>query len=507
MARRSWIGLGITLAVLAVVGLRPVVAPYAALPANAAGMAAHGVCSGAFVAGRPWRDVLAQDVIPASAILRWVEVSVDETGRSVSARFPGAARRTARWLGERGCVLDAPASAARVALPAAGSAGSAGSADAPATESAAKSAERSSAGPAAGAAVAATATSAPWPVGNAPLALPDWGPDVDAAALERVLDAAFEGAGDPAGANARGVAVVHRGRLLADRGAPGFPPGTPLHGWSMTKTVLGMLVHQLAAEGRLELAAPVVDAFGPARAPGWAGRWRTDTRARIRVEDLLYMRDGLDQREDYAPWGSVPRMLWGGPDVAAFAAEAPAQMPPGERWRYLSASANLLARVARSRFGSDDDYWAWPRRVLFDPIGARTATLETDADGTWIGSSYLWASTADWARLGLLMARDGQWDGRRVLAPGWLARASAPALADGEGRGYGAQTWRAGDPQAGLCRGRGLPPDLLTMSGHWGQVVAIVPSRDVVIVRLGWTFERSRFDACAFVGQVLATLR
>jgi CubicO group peptidase (beta-lactamase class C family) len=352
-----------------------------------------------------------------------------------------------------------------------------------------------------------TVSTRPWPAGDAALAPADWGPQVDREALSRLLDAAFEGAGDPAGANARGVAIVHRGRLLADRGAPGFAPGTPLHGWSMTKTVTGMLAHQLAADGRIELGAPVVDAFGRTREPAWAPRWRADGRARIRVDDLLHMRDGLAHEENYAPWGSVPRMLWGGPDVAAFAADAPLAAPPGERWRYLSASTNLLARVLRSRFERDDAYWAYPRTALFDPIGARTAVLETDGDGTWIGSSYLWASTADWARLGWLMARDGRWEGRQVLAPGWLARAAAPAMADGEGRGYGAQTWRFGDAQAGRCRGLGLPEDLIAMSGHWGQIVAIVPSREVVIVRLGWTFDRSRFDPCAFVSQVLATLR
>ncbi|MFZ4759015.1 MAG: serine hydrolase domain-containing protein, partial [Burkholderiaceae bacterium] len=355
--------------------------------------------------------------------------------------------------------------------------------------------------------VAPVPRDAPWPAGDRAVAPADWGPSVDATALTRVIDAAFEGAGDPAAANARGLAVVHRGRLLVDRGAPGFAPGTPLHGWSMTKTVVGMLAHQLAAEGRLVLAAPVVDALPEGRAPAWRDAWRTDARARIAVEDLVHMRDGLGNDEDYAPGGSVTRMLYGHRDVAGFAASAPAQAAPGERWRYLSASTNLLSRTLRARVATDAEHWTMPRRVVFDPIGARTAVMETDADGTWIGSSYLWASTADWARLGELTLRDGRWQGTQVLAPGWLVRASRPATPSGPGRMYGGQTWRIGDPQAGLCRGRGVPEDAIAMSGHWGQLVAIVPSREAVIVRMGWTFDRTKFDGCALVAQVLGALR
>jgi CubicO group peptidase (beta-lactamase class C family) len=456
-----------------------------------AGMTAHAVCSGAFVAHRPWRDVLADDVLPASPVLRWVDVTVDEPGRSVTARMPGVAARTARWLPDRGCVLDAAANAAGTAARSGASSASSASAAAPTPmPPPARPAPRD----------------APWPAGDRPLASADWGAAVDAAALARAVDAAFEGAGDPKAANTRGLAVVHRGRLLVDRGAPGFAPGTPLHGWSMTKTVVAMLAHAMVAEGALDPRAPVVDAFAPGRAPAWRDAWRGDARARIAVDDLLFMRDGLANVEDYAAGGSVTRMLFGTPDVAGCAAAAPAEAAPGERWRYLSATTNLLSRTMRGRVERDEAHWSMPRRVLFEPIGARSATLETDADGTWIGSSFLWASTADWARLGELALRDGRWGGRQVLPPGFLARASTPALAAGPGRGYGMQAWRIGDAEAGRCRGR-VPADAIAMSGHWGQIVAIVPSREAVIVRMGWTFDRTKFDDCALIERVLATLR
>ncbi len=468
------IRLGFTIAIALLLGLLAlavVALLVLRIPGNAAGMAAKGVCSAAFVAQRPIAGLLQAEVLPASPVLGLIGVSVDQAARRVTARFAGLFERQAQWLPSRGCVLDVAAAAA-----------------APAS-----SPRR------------AIDTSAPWPQGETSVPPEQWS-GVDVPALQRVIDAAFVGAGDPQAANARAVAVIHQGRALVLRSAPGFEPDTALHGWSMTKTVLGMLSYKLARETGLALDTPVVDAFSASKQPAWVANWRQDARKTITVADLMYMRDGLASLEEYNPWGSVPRMLWGSADAAAFAAAVAPQVAPGQRWRYLSQTANLLAAVDRGRLASDADYWAYPAKALFEPIGARSAVLETDRAGNWIGSSYLWASVGDWARLGQLMLQDGRWGERQVLPPGWLAFASAPAMAQGEGRGYGAQTWRYGDPQEGRCKSHRLPPDTIAMGGHWGQVVAMVPSRDAVIVRLGWTFRSGQFDACALIAAVLKTL-
>jgi CubicO group peptidase (beta-lactamase class C family) len=213
-------------------------------------MVARSVCSGAFVAGRPWQRVLAEDVLPATRALGLIDVTVDPAARAVSARVAGGGETRAAHLGLRGCVLDA------------GPEGAAGPHAPPA--------ERR----------------APWPAGDAP----DGSPPVR---LQALGDGAFAGP-----ANARGLAVVHRGRLLVLRHAEGFGATTPLHGWSMTKTVLGMLTHRIAAERGLALDRPVVDAFAPGREPAWVARWHGDARRRITVQDLLWMRDGLANVED-----------------------------------------------------------------------------------------------------------------------------------------------------------------------------------------------------------------
>lgn len=456
---------------LGAAGIATAVLTYFHIPQNASGMAAKAVCSAAFVAGRPVADdLLAQDVAPASDLHRAISTRIDESERTVTATFLGLFPRTAALVTDRGCVLDLEADPDSVAHQ-------------------------------------PTRDKKAWPRGEATVPRRRWGDDVDAGALQRAVAGALVGAGDPAAANARGVAVVHGGRLLVLADAPGFAPGTALHGWSMTKTVTAMLAHKVAAEKDIDLNAQVVDSFPKGREPAWVDAWRADERSYIRISDLLFMRDGLDNTEDYRPWGSVPQMLYGEPDMAAWAAGHPAEERAGSRWRYLSATTNILSAVVRAQFQTDAEYWRYADEALFDPIGASSATLETDTSGTWVGAAHLWASLSDWARLGQLMLQDGKWEGKRVLPPGWLDLASTPAMRSGEGRDFGAHTWRLGDEEAGHCRANPeVPEDTLAMIGRWGQMVAVVPSRRAVVVRLGWTIEPGQFDDCGFLGDVLAAL-
>jgi CubicO group peptidase (beta-lactamase class C family) len=445
---------------------------YLHVPRNAAGGVAKAVCSATFLAGRPWQNLMADDMLPASPVMRAVTFSVNESEHSVTARFAGLFPRRAVLVRDRGCVLDLEPD------------------------------------PKATPFKRLETTNQPWPAGDAPLPPDQWDAGIDTAKLQKIADGVFIGAGDVTAANARGLAIVYKGRLLLLHEAPGFTNGTPLHGWSMTKTISGMLMHSLAENTDLPIDTPVVKAFAKGREPAWVGDWRQDDRRNIKVSDLLYMRDGLASTEDYTPWASVPEMLWGSPDMAAYGADYPPEAPPGTRWRYLSSTANLLAAVARGRFATDEQYWAYPARALFGPIGARTAVIETDTSGNWVASSYMWASTGDWARLGLLMLQDGKWGDRQVLPAGWLKRATTPSTAKGEGYGYGAHTWLFGHRQSGQdCKNTpGIPEDAIAMGGHWGQIVAMVPSRDLVVVRLGWTFNGDTFDDCKLIDDILSAL-
>jgi CubicO group peptidase (beta-lactamase class C family) len=275
--------------------------------------------------------------------------------------------------------------------------------------------------------------------------------------------------------------VVHRGRLVASRyggvlehwDGDGEPvgPGTRLLSWSMAKSVLHALVGILHREGRLTLDAP-------APVPAW--QEPGDPRAGITLEHLLTMRDGLAFREDYVDGqaSEVIEMLFGAgaDDVAAYAAERRLAHPPGGVFNYSSGTSNIVARIVGDVVGDGADaYGAFLRSELLDPLGMRSARPRFDAAGTFVASSYLFATARDFARFGLLYLRDGVWEGRRILPAGWVDHARRPRSLDPvDQRLYGAHWWVVGDELGGFWA-----------NGYEGQSILCVPALDLVVVRLG----------------------
>ena len=425
-----------------------------------AAFAAKNVCSAVFVSGRSLEAALDDLHAYRSTPLDLVRVGVDRASRSVTGTLAGAARRTAVYRDGLGCVLaiDATAAAlAGVALP-----------------------------------PLAPRAGAPWPDGES-----DSSPS-PAPALARVLDDAFADRADALPKRTRAVVVVHEGRIVAERYAPGITRATRLPGWSMAKSVTAALAGALAAEGRLEIDSPA--GLAAWQAPG-------DARAAITPAELLRMSSGLAFDESYGnPLADVVVMLFGTGDAAAFAATKPLAYPPGTRWAYASGTTNVLMRLMRERIGDDRAYLAFPRRALFEPVGMASAVFETDASGTFVGSSLLYATARDWARFGLLVLNDGRWNGAPVLPAQWVAfmRTPAPAAPEGE---YGAHWWLKLEANRGPgARPRALPPDAFHAAGHGGQFVTIVPSHRAVIVRLGHAVDRGAWDQDAFAAAVLAAL-
>lgn len=264
------------------------------------------------------------------------------------------------------------------------------------------------------------------------------------------------------------LVVIWRGRLVLERYGSEHGPESALISWSVAKSVLHSLVGLLVRDGKLSTG---MRADLPAwRAPG-------DPRAALTLDVLLRMSSGLAWREDYVDAGSsdVIEMLFGRgkDDVAAFAAESRLEHAPDTVWCYSSGSSNLVSAIAGRAIGGGqagvDEYL---RRELFDRIGMRSATARFDAAGTWIGSSFVFASARDFARFGLLQLRDGIWAGERVLPVGWVDYARTPTPAsNGE---YGAHWWLAPE-------GDGI----FSANGYQGQYVYVAPEQDVVAVRLG----------------------
>jgi CubicO group peptidase (beta-lactamase class C family) len=295
------------------------------------------------------------------------------------------------------------------------------------------------------------------------------------------------------GTAARAVVVVKDGRIVAEAYGPGFNENTPLLGWSMTKTVTAALVGILAGEGRLDFGA--TDLF-----PEWSG----DARGDIRLSDLLSMESGLRFNESYGDVTDVTRMLYLKDDMAAYAPSLPAEAAPGVRFNYSSGETVLISRYWMSRFSEQAQALAFPRRALFDAIGMRSAVLEADPTGTFVGSSYLYATARDWARFGLLIAENGRWSGRQLVDPSLIARMNRPTAAS-DGDYTQAQAWQNGPGDKDSLFG--LPEETLWMLGHDGQSIAVIPSERLVVVRLGLTPRRLDYRPQRLVQAVREALR
>jgi hypothetical protein len=328
----------------------------------------------------------------------------------------------------------------------------------------------------------------PWPAGDAVSGNAD-GLIRDPAALDAALADAFEAGafGDKASApETRSIAVVHQGALIRSVHAEGWSGTATHYSASMSKTVAAAIVGIMAGEGRMALEDQGL-------LPEWS-----DGRRAIRVRHLLDMESGLDFNEEYAGAADPPAMLYRAPSASLYAAAKPARAAPGTNFYYSSGDTNILMRVARLRSGMARGEWERvPRERLFAPVGMRSALFETDAEGDFVGSTFVFASAHDWARFGLMLADGGVVDGVQVVPADFVMRMRAPtALSEGR---YSTQTWfRGGVP--------GQPGRTVELAGYGGQYVTIVPETRTVIVRLGFQANRAAWDQERFLKRVLPAL-
>jgi CubicO group peptidase (beta-lactamase class C family) len=365
------------------------------------GWKAQILCSGVFVSGRDAAPVLKEDVA-VHPILKLIGTKVNYGKKEARAEVLGLIKNRAIYRDHLGSVLLSGASEETVrSWPV----------DIPEPQP-------------------ANPESILWPIGDLILdsALP---PGIDGLLLDKVVNEAFAEPDPETPQRTRAVVIVHKGRLIAERYAPGITREMPLIGWSMTKSVTSSLVGILVEEGKLSVQAP-------APVPEW--QKPDDPRRNITLEQLLWMSSGLSFSETYAekPVSDVQIMLFTRPDMAAYAVRTPLEADPGTKWHYSTGTTNIIAGIIRRTFGDQREYFAFPRRALFNRIGMRTAVFETDASGVFNCGSSLFASARDWARLGLLYLNDGVWEGERIFPEGWVSYSTTPAPAAEKGD-YGAQ--------------------------------------------------------------------
>ncbi|MEL7239599.1 MAG: serine hydrolase, partial [Planctomycetota bacterium] len=392
------------------------------------------LCSETFVAGRDPVDVAARDFEDISPALGFIRHRIDRNAKSVRTSLFGLGTTVASFDGA-GCAYRAPG---KTALSGAGR--------------------------------RPVAAAAPLPVNRK-----DAAQAIAAAAVEDEI------------AGHRALVALVDGAIVAEAYAEDFDAETPFQSWSMAKSVLATLIGKAAGDGLVDVAAP---------AP--VPEWREDpARAMITWRDLLRMESGLAWEEDYvSPSSDVNRMLFTARDFGAAAAKAPAGDAPGETFYYSSGTSNVLARTLHAVLNARDvELRRFAADAIFKPIGASSFVLETDPSGVFAGSSYVYATARDWARLGLLYVNGGRApDGSIVIPADWTDFVRTPT--DASDLQYGAHFWLNRDGRNGRSRDwPGLPESMYSMSGHDGQYVFIFPEENAVIVSTGISRNEASFAA------------
>lgn len=329
----------------------------------------------------------------------------------------------------------------------------------------------------------------PWPLGTK--VEPGDPDEVDMECLNNAINNAFIDKDAPK--KTRAVVVVYKGEIIAEKYAPGFDPFTPQVGWSMSKSIINTMFGALVKQRGFNI-------YEPAPIPEWKGSG--DLRAQITSDQLLRMSSGLDWDENYSRESAATKMLYTADDMGEYASLYELDEDPDTKWYYSSGTSNILSRILRSELG--DGYLQWPYKEIFYKTGVRSVVFEVDASNAYVGSSYIWASPRDWARLGLLYLNDGVWNGERILPEGWVSYSHTPTPPS-EMLQYGAAFWlNVGDKDnPSKRRLPDCPQDVYSMNGYEGQRVFIIPSREMVVIRMGQT-KKDDFDMNEFLSSILS---
>lgn len=303
-----------------------------------------------------------------------------------------------------------------------------------------------------------------WPMGNL---MPKKGTATDTIRLERIAEKLM----DDEGYNGHAFAfmVVHKGIPVVEAYQPQFDAQTRFLSWSMAKSFTNTLSGIMVKDGKWDINQPV-------NLP----EWQADERKNITINNLLQMQSGLRWNEDYGNRSDVTQMLYCENDFAKFTFDQPFAFPAGSHWYYSSGSVNVVNYLMRKTIGNDNEYYNFAQSRLFTKIGMPDAVFEVDASGTQVGSSYIYATARDYARFGMLYLQDGVFNGERILPEGWVKYTTTPA-SDSDGK-YGSLFWLNQSKYYPAA-----PEDMYSCNGHDGQQIFIIPSKELVIVLVGYS--------------------
>ena len=284
----------------------------------------------------------------------------------------------------------------------------------------------------------------------------------------------------------RSLIVIYKDKIIAEKYTNGFDKNSKILGWSMTKSITGTLFGILEKQGKINIMKP---------AP--ITEWQNDERSKITINDLLHMNSGLEWEEDYTKISDVTKMLFQAEDMSQSQINKPLVGKPNATWNYSSGTTNLLSGILRKQFKTHQEYLDFWYSALIDKIGMNSMVVETDMAGNFVGSSYSWATTRDWAKFGLLYLHKGDWNGEQLFNESWAKYVATPT--NTSNGNYGAQFWLNAGGQF-----PNVPKDMYYCSGYQGQMVAVFPSHDLVIVRMGLSEE---FDFNELLSEIVRSLK
>ena len=414
------------------------------------GYAAKKMCSCHFIAGRSQESIQKDDL--AMSPINLTSTVIDEVAKTATSSIFGIGTKTAVYRENLGCILLQGKDDYNVQL------------DLPKVQK---------------------NMAAEWPQGetisNRKMA------GVDYTALNEAINSVFDPSLNMDSIKTRAVVVVHKDSLIGEKYANGFDKDTEILGWSMNKSIVSTLVGILVKEGKMSLTDNLL-----------YDHW-TDGRSKVTLNDLLQMQSGLAFEENYAAVSDVTKMLFMNEDVVKDAAANPLDTAIGTKWSYSSGTTNLVAGVIKKQFDNPQDYLKFPHEQLFRKIGMHSMVLETDESGNYIGSSYGYATPRDWAKFGLLYLNEGNWYGEQVIDTSWVNFVRQPA--EHSGGLYGGHFWHNHNHAAY----KDVPTDIYSCNGFEGQYVYIIPSKDLVIVRMGLN-QGKEYDANGFLREVIAAV-
>jgi CubicO group peptidase (beta-lactamase class C family) len=286
----------------------------------------------------------------------------------------------------------------------------------------------------------------------------------------------------------RAILVIYKDKIIAEKYDAGFDKNSKILGWSMAKSVTATLFGVLQRQGKFDIYKPAPIA-----------EWQNDNRKTITTNDLLHMNSGLEWEESYSKICDATTMLFHDVDMSKIQLQKPAVFKPNTHWNYSSGTSNLLSVILRKQFKTHQEYLDFWYSTLIDKIGMDSMVIETDMAGNYVGSSYAWATTRDWAKFGLLYLHNGNWNGEPIFDPNWANYVRTPTVgSDGK---YGAHFWlNAGG------RYPDVPRDMYSCNGFQGQRVFIFPSHDLVVVRMGLKEDKG-VDFNALLKGILASFK